>query len=284
MRHVDEPQSGLLAALLDVAFTNSSAFSSRTSSISSSRSSSSSLASRPAWRAPARLRRLPRFAAAPAAASALAQPCSVTPYDPSRSSSSAAVVHSSNNLPTWAAVPRSGSIIGTRRSGSAPTSNTSESQLAATMSSGHFCRQRPGSTPGWTRAVRSWPRRTSSSLGQPLHAHAGRRATCRAGRRGTGGRGPAGGRRPSRGRGGRGSRRTAAAWPPSRAGRQQRHGSASSAVSTCSQRWRTSAPTSSPTDSSPRSRAYFWAGSSSCHCTSSAVTGAVASSGWCGAA
>ena len=50
---------------------------------------------------------------------------------------------SSINLPTWSAVPRNGSIIGTLRSGSRPTSNTSESQLAATTSLGYFCRHRP---------------------------------------------------------------------------------------------------------------------------------------------
>ena len=41
-------------------------------------------------------------------------------------------------LPTWAAVPREGSIMGTRRRGSSPMSNTSESQLAATTSSAYF--------------------------------------------------------------------------------------------------------------------------------------------------
>ena len=50
---------------------------------------------------------------------------------------------SSINLATWSAVPRNGSIIGTRRKGSRPMSNTRLSQLAATMSAGHLARQRP---------------------------------------------------------------------------------------------------------------------------------------------
>ena len=67
------------------------------------------------------------------------------------SSSSAAVSLSSINLATWSAVPRSGSIIGTRRSGSRPTSNTIESQLAATMSSAPLrAGTGPGSRPGWS--------------------------------------------------------------------------------------------------------------------------------------
>src|SRR5439155_17547912 len=48
-------------------------------------------------------------------------------YEPSRSSSSAGLEHASNNVSTIAAVPLSGSIIGTRRRGSVPRSNTSES-------------------------------------------------------------------------------------------------------------------------------------------------------------
>ena len=56
-------------------------------------------------------------------------------YEPSRASSSAAVSLSSINLATWSAVPRSGSIIGTRLSGSRPASNTIESQFAATTTS-----------------------------------------------------------------------------------------------------------------------------------------------------
>src|SRR3979411_358817 len=58
-----------------------------------------------------------------------------TSQEPSRSRSSAADEHSSINLPTCAFVPRIGSIIGTRRSGSPPMSNTRESQWASTMPS-----------------------------------------------------------------------------------------------------------------------------------------------------
>src|SRR5215207_8649701 len=63
-----------------------------------------------------------------------------TSYDASRDTSSAGVVHSSNNDSTWARVPRSGSIIGMRRSGSLPTSRMRLSQLAATTASAHFAR------------------------------------------------------------------------------------------------------------------------------------------------
>src|SRR5688500_11553046 len=63
--------------------------------------------------------------------------------DPSASRSCAGLSHSCNNLSTCAAVPLSGSIIGTRRSGSEPRSKTSESQLAAAMEPAHFCRHRP---------------------------------------------------------------------------------------------------------------------------------------------
>jgi hypothetical protein len=71
------------------------------------------------------------------------QPFPAAGQEPSLSSSSAGVVHSSNNVPTWARVPRVGSIIGTRRRGSLPTSKTSESQFAATIEEANFERQRP---------------------------------------------------------------------------------------------------------------------------------------------
>src|SRR5436190_13880861 len=66
-----------------------------------------------------------------------------TSHEPSRSRSSAADEHSSINLPTCASVPRIGSIIGTRRSGSPPMSKTSESQFAATIESPQRCRHLP---------------------------------------------------------------------------------------------------------------------------------------------
>src|SRR5690606_4929999 len=64
-------------------------------------------------------------------------------YWPRRARTSAAVSHSVINLPTCASVPRVGSIIGTRRSGSPPMSNTTESQFAATICDGHRCRHFP---------------------------------------------------------------------------------------------------------------------------------------------
>ena len=79
-----------------------------------------------------------------------------------RSSSSAAVLHSRTARHVGLG-PRSGSIIGTRRSGSAPMSNTSESQLAATMSSGQRAGTRPGSRPACRSAVRRCRCSTASS-------------------------------------------------------------------------------------------------------------------------
>src|SRR5205085_10972909 len=66
-----------------------------------------------------------------------------TCYDSNAASSSAGVAQSSNNVSTWAAVPLSGSIMGTRRRGSLPRSNTRQSQLAAAMLVAQRCRQRP---------------------------------------------------------------------------------------------------------------------------------------------
>jgi len=65
------------------------------------------------------------------------------PYEPNRLSSSAGVSHPSKSVSTWSAVPRSGSIIGTRRSVSSPMSNSTESQLAATIADEKRSRQRP---------------------------------------------------------------------------------------------------------------------------------------------
>ena len=65
------------------------------------------------------------------------------PYEPNRLSSSAGVSHPSKSVSTWRAVPLIGSIIGTRRSGSSPRSNTTESQLAATIADENRSRHRP---------------------------------------------------------------------------------------------------------------------------------------------
>src|SRR5579875_1719054 len=66
-----------------------------------------------------------------------------SPQEPNRSSRSAGLEELSSKSSTWARVPLSGSIIGTRRSGSTPRSNTSESQLAAAIDPAHFWRHRP---------------------------------------------------------------------------------------------------------------------------------------------
>ena len=169
------------------------------------------------------------------------------------------------------AVPRSGSIIGTRRSGSPPMSKTSESQLAATMSSGHFG-QAPAAEVGTSRgrAARSVADSTSSSLIRRFHSDPGEQRPCPDAGRGTAGRSPGAGRRPRSGRGAPGSRRPAGTWPPSRAAVDRLIGSVSSAVEHRLPASSTSAPTSSPTDARPRSSAVLPARSKSSHCMSRA--------------
>ena len=70
-------------------------------------------------------------------------------------------------------LPRSGSIIGTRFSVSSPTSNTRESQLAATSESPYLATHRPGSRRG-CRSAASVDGRLDLVVGeQPLHPTGG---------------------------------------------------------------------------------------------------------------
>ena len=175
------------------------------------------------------------------------------------------MVHSSINLPTSSAVPRRGSIMGTRRSGSRPTSNTSESQLAATISSGHLARQRPRK---YARVdggrLLSTAVSASASVDEAGEVEPVGRGAWPGACRGTAGPWRAGGRRPMRARGVRRTPRAGAAWPPSRRGGPPSPGSRSSPVRTSSHMRSTSAPTSSPTHARPRSRSYLRARSTSC--------------------
>ena len=91
-------------------------------------------------------------------------------------------------------VPRSGSIMGTRRSGSRPTSNTSESQLAATMSSATSAGTAPEVGPGVGRRL---GHRGHRLVDQTIAPSRPGRQRLSGGGRGTGGPSPAAGRRPT---------------------------------------------------------------------------------------
>ncbi len=123
--------------------TKSSALVSSTSSISSRRSSSSALSwspfSEPAGTSSTStsVRSVLGLRICSRSAMGLSSLHCSSVHEPSLSRRSADVSLSLINLPTWASVPRDGSIIGARRSSSVPVSNTSESQLAATTSSAY---------------------------------------------------------------------------------------------------------------------------------------------------
>ena len=195
------------------------------------------------------------------------------PYEPNRLSSSAGVSHPSKSVSTWRAVPFSGSIIGTRRSESSPTSNTTESQLAATIAG----EKRSQAAAAEIRPRgRRWLGRRPRHLfvvGEPFHRQACEERLRRTQvvvlqveRRQVSSR-------PSRGRDAPGMPRSGGAWQPSRAGSPGTAGrSRGPAGRSPSGRAHGGPTSSSPSASTPRSAAYLRARSYSSHCSSTAVS------------